>query len=466
MIKIVGSLVLAFVLLSCNDTDDLKVVKIDESKPFTVAVKKDRSYYQAEKIVAHLKDMKVPAYIIEKGDEGNKWYYVATGAFKSKEEAESFKAEFKEKYNLKIDSVLSYSDFTQEEKQNLAEGVPPRQEMKKIPAENPDVPNAVLETVEMVPLSNAFYIGQMSLLNFTQGHYKDIVDLKLSLDLPRGVSLWFLNSYGFAFSEVVLTDNLYGDRVTLDILRLKNDEGVGSLSSEIADKILATGEYEIEEKKPVSIKAYVPLSGYVVTILTKGTKKSAGKKRDYYVLVDADYQYLFIVQSVEKDDEILRRLIAEIGKSEGLKDYSEFWNSFYLIPQNLEGDVFLGYSTARLGWDYVHSKGDSKWARRMLYHWEYAMHFYAPGKGLWKYAAFDLNTDSYRKNTWYHYSDQLGNVPKRNFCGTLGHYVGGWGGNEVNYPFDRYILVASSYSGLGEQDLICRAEKFQYVCKR
>lgn len=58
---ILGAILFLGVLAGC-----LEVEKISEKKPYAVAVKRERSYYQAQKIAEHLADIGVPAYVVEK----------------------------------------------------------------------------------------------------------------------------------------------------------------------------------------------------------------------------------------------------------------------------------------------------------------------------------------------------------------------------------------------------------------
>lgn len=341
-----------------------------------------------------------------------------------------------------------------------------QEERKRIPAQTPDVPAAVLSIVRKVPGSNAFYIGKMNLVNLDLDDVRKIYSLGLSTDLPRGVKLSYFAGHGRAFAEVRLVDNLYGDKVTFEILNLKPGENAGELASEIADSILATGDYDVEEKEPYLVRAYDWLEGYRVIIEIPPTKRSAARRRSYTVVGDRSNEYLFIVQDAGRDDpERIARLLAQIGKSNGLEDYDEFWNSFYLIPKNLEGDVFIAYSSEKMGPSYARSKGNAPWAKRIVGHWTYSLYFLAPKKGVWSYGVFDLLTGPYCGKTWEIYSKQVWESDLR-FCGTRGHAIEFAGQvTELNYRFDRYVLTINPRSGsFTQRSLISRAERFQYAC--
>jgi hypothetical protein len=336
-------------------------------------------------------------------------------------------------------------------------------ETKRLNLSKPDVPEVVFETVAQVPESHAFFIHRMGLVNFSQGHLGNLTAGRLHLDLPRGVGLNYLKGKGEAFTEVILMDNIYGDRVTFDVLRLQPGLDGNEVASDIADRILATDQYEVEEKSPYSITAFVPLSGYKIEILTKATRKAPAKMRAYYILADSRNEYIFIVQSVEKDYATLASLMRSIGRGNGLKDYDEFWNSFYLMPKRMDGDVFVAYSTEKMGWDYAKAKDYAPWAKRIVGHWTYSMYFYTPGKGMWLYTVFDLLTAPYGEKTWSIYKNYISiRREQRNFCRTRGYVEL----DELSYGYDRYILTVNPFSvgNFSKNALVEKASRFQYVC--
>ncbi len=445
-----------------------EVEKVSEKKPYAVSVKKERSYYQAQKIVEHLADLGIPSYVVEKGEDKDRYYHVVTKPFRTEDEAENFREHLASK-EMEKGEIFSFDDLSEEERKNLANRkIYMQEERKRIPAETPDVPRSILSTIRKVPGSNAFYIGRMNLVNLDLTDKGKIYSLGLSTDLPRGVKLSYFAEHGNAFAEIRLVDNLYGDQVTFEILNLKPGENAETLASEIADDILATGEYDVEEKIPYFVASYDGLGGYRVTIEVPATKKSAAKQRSYTIVGDRSSEYLFIVQDAGRDDpERISRLLSQIGKSNGLEDYDEFWNSFYLIPKNLDGDVFIAYASEKMGPSYARTRGNALWAKRIVGHWTYSMYFYAPKKGVWNYAVFDLLTEPYCGKTWEIYSKQVWEAGL-NFCGTRGHVIKNWGTiTELNYRFDRYVLTINPHSGnFSQSSLISRAERFQYACGR
>ena len=84
-----------------------------------------------------------------------------------------------------------------------------------------------------------------------------------------------------AFVEVIYRDNLYGDRVTIDIGKLKKINKINSsflyfdndsneeISSYYADLILNTGDYTIESKEKFQLMVNIILVGIKLKLKQK-----------------------------------------------------------------------------------------------------------------------------------------------------------------------------------------------------
>lgn len=68
-------------LVACNKVT--KVEPFSEEKPLSVEITKERSYYQADRIVKRLAKMGMEAYVLEETTEDGQWYRVTSGAFAS-----------------------------------------------------------------------------------------------------------------------------------------------------------------------------------------------------------------------------------------------------------------------------------------------------------------------------------------------------------------------------------------------
>ena len=137
-----------------------EVEKVSGKKPYAVSVKKERSYYQAQKIVEHLADLGIPSYVVEKGEDKDRYFHVVSKPFQTEDEAENFR-EHLASMEMEKGEIFSFDDLSEEERKNLANRkIYMQEERQRIPAETPDVPRSILSTIRKVPGSNAFYISQ------------------------------------------------------------------------------------------------------------------------------------------------------------------------------------------------------------------------------------------------------------------------------------------------------------------
>lgn len=137
-----------------------EIEKVSGKKPYAVSVKKERSYYQAQKIVEHLADLGIPSYVVEKGEDKDRYFHVVSKPFQTEDEAENFR-EHLASMEMEKGEIFSFDDLSEEERKNLANRkIYMQEERQRIPAETPDVPRSILSTIRKVPGSNAFYISQ------------------------------------------------------------------------------------------------------------------------------------------------------------------------------------------------------------------------------------------------------------------------------------------------------------------
>jgi hypothetical protein len=102
--------------------------------------------------------------------------------------------------------------------------------------------------------------------------------------------------------------------------------------------------------------------------------------------------------------------------------------------------------------------------------WDYKMYFYAPSKGVWAYSVRDMVTRNKSQacyNLFLKIKDASDKIP---ICGTKGAKSSTYYGSlmEISFSADRYILylnpMGSALGNFTANDLITRAERFQYVC--
>lgn len=456
------------------------VESFSDDKPLALRIRRERSFFQAEKISKRLLRMGVDSYIVRDSTaEDGVWYVVAYGAFSSVDSLEASRVRLDTVFHLVADAVdvSSFDSLSRVPVRSVRKS----EEVRRIDANAPNVPSVVSDVVKKYPQSDNFQIKSLAVLSLDGegvGYAQN-----LSIDMPRGVSLSKLRKEGCrSLASAVLRDNLYDDIVSLQVVRAPERMEVNpasvvplpdcspsclvmrNLASEIADLILASGNYDSPIKETYAVRCfYSLLTGYHVAFAEKGGVRS------YYILADEAGDYLYIAQCGRADDREVVELVASIGSSDvGLAGYDEFYNTFYLLAdEGCDGDRFVGYGIEKLGRSYARSKGNAAWARRMVGCWTANFFFVNESKGAWAFSVFDL-VSSGRQRVIYNdlYMSRFGASDRRTIYGLDGVAVRGFFGilSEVNFGVKRYVVALNGDVGYTERDLIMRAEALQFEC--
>jgi hypothetical protein len=421
----------AITFSSCNYIQELKEkiknkiglndeVKISEKVPYSVQIKKLRSYYKAKDIEQRAKKKGVVAYIVSEESEDGNWYRILSGSEQSIDKIEELKKEIQIKLSINNLQIINYQNIKEKLEVNISENI---QESKRINSKKPDLPNKIFSLIEKFPRDDNFIVKNFFLVNCPDSvknirRYK--VGYSLDLDLPRGISLKKLMEKSKCIAEVIYEDNLFGDKVTIDIISLKKNHGIDlddfqkasflssnqktkqlKIANYFAEKILSTDDYYFEEKVKISISSKFNslksilfddrqnFNGYKVIIKPKKNKEIF---RTYFILVSDDLSTLVFSQSTDKSDEEIIEIIQQIGKSNGLNDYDEFYNSFYTLPRTIN-DEFICFATEKLTAKYAKDRNNAKWSKKMVGHWVTTAHFYAKETKNWSVSLFDLLND-------------------------------------------------------------------------
>lgn len=417
--------------------------------------------------------MGIEGYIVygEVEDDGGKWFRVLTGASDSTIELRRIEEEWRHKYKLPELKIRARTDFFVSPE--LVRD--PRKYRESLTVgRKPAVPDAVMETVRKFPYSVDYLIESMSVLSagpskddakkFAAGHRK------VELDLPRGIKKKLLREQCEVFSEVVYEDNVFGDSVTVNVLKMREGHQiVGSIPSYYAQRILDTDEYAVEIAETVAVDGGSSLKGFKVMLETK-----KGQLRTYFVVSDPSGEWVYFSQSTAKTEEQMRAFLQMIGQSGGMLEYPEFHNTFYAIPDELgDGELFVGFALSRLRRRYARSKGYAKWAKAYVGYWSSHAMFKDPKKGNWSFALYDMLRPERREEVTALY-DKKTAVKALDVYGTAGNIVYGkrWSRRrgryiktvaEINWPYDRYtVMVNNAESGwLGKASLLERANSLQ-----
>lgn len=464
-----------------NEKETKEIVEqFSQDKPYTIEIKRFRSFYHAQELEKRLRSMGIPAYtyaIQDEQDEKSKWFVIATGAEKDSVDISKLRVELEIEHSLE---ELTVNNFENQDSLFLDLSTAEKEESKKIYANKPDIPESVFNLIKMFPENNMFVLKNVSLHNFpdveNSRRFRSVF-YDASLDLPRGVSERYITDHASAFAEVIYEDNLYGDQVTVEIMQVRSYDGIlediaedsvfikkksadalpRNIAWSFAKRILNTGRYKTETYEPIYVKAFSDLYGYKVVI-----EPRTDYLRTYMILVDTKGEYVLFSQSTEKTPDELLKYLADFGKSDGILEYGEFYNTFFTIPSCLDDeDLFLGFSSEILDRGYARSKGYTDWSLAMVGHSTSTAHFY--NKGLrkeWSCSAFDLITEGKKD---YIYGDLYANHDSRgkeevDVRDRQGFYVGGYS-KEVNFStLGRHIMAIN---GLSKDDLLDRARRFQ-----
>jgi len=468
----------------------IKVEKFSKSKPYAVKICRERSYFQADKISSRINGMGIHSYIIQFSDTIEKtgdWFQIMCGAIENQDSAAQLKTYLSQAFSINKAEIVSFNDYKGAE---IDIDSTELDELRRINSQRPDVPEHILDLAKTFPDNNSLYVNNLSVINSPEDPnlmtgYGMIYRLKL--DLPRGISRKELLEATDCFAEVVYHDNLYGDKVTVDIgilrkqetvankasiLGLKDDNKQKEIANDYAEQILNTGEYPTEKKEYIEIKAANILKGYKVTISLWNNQQ-----RTYLVLVDQNVKYLIFSQSTDKTEEELVKVLQGVGKGDGLLNYGEFFNTFYTLPDKMPQDErFVAFSLSRLDKNYARNKSYTRWAKEMVGHWQASGYFRNSRKGNWSYSLFDLLTEdeqNYIYKTLY-WRDQSKNKLTINVLDTKGIHVTSKKFNwkkfktihttlEINFGVGRYVCAIdnSEKSWLSKKDILQRAEALQ-----
>lgn len=465
--------------IACGHNPKSEIKKISDPSPFSIEIKRERSYFQAEKVNSRLQADGYKSYIMSVEDSiaGGQWYAVMIGAETDSATADSIKSLLEEKLNIDSLAILDYTDSGKIILDPDSVGIPER---KQITAQKPKVPENIFQVIQKFPNSNMFYIKSIEIVNCDyDGELSNISNNLYHIDLPRGIYIKHMIKYADAWAETIYNDNIYGDPVTIDVIKLSddhdltqkvikssmlpvdNDEYQFKIAEHFADLILGTDEYAVEVKEEISEQAYNTLKGYKVVLETK-----SGILRTYLVLVDQESQFLFFCQSIKKSLEDLQAVVRLIGKGIGMNEFDEFYNAFYLIPSEFpENDTFLTFSMYKLDWSYAKSKGYTSWSKKMVGHWHAQTNFVHTTQGLWSFSIFDMLTAPKVDNIYYTlYSNERDTDDYIEIWGKTGFRIDSWysGLEEINFAHDRFISCVNRNGELDIDDMINRAHLIQF----
>jgi len=441
------SFFLILILPSCSSK------QINEESPYAIQLKEVRSYYKALDIQERLEEYGVESYILSEETNDGNWYRVLSGAEKSIDDIKNHRKE--------LESLTSMTDFEiinfQKIEDNLVLDFEDNlSERKRLKSKKPNIPEKIYNLVNKFPEDKNFIIKSFFVTN-SPDSINEIRKFKASYDnikhdLPRGIYMKSLMKKSNAIAEVIYEDKLFGDRVTLDIIQLKEgldlglteNTNIGSkeIANYFAELILETGNYVFEDKLKIKVSSFQKLSGYKVTIQPKRNKEDL---RKYFCLVSKDSRFLVFSQSTDKTDEEIIDIIEELGESDGLASYDEFYNAFYALPTTCNiNDEFISIYCEKLTWSYARSRGYAKWAKKIVGHWRTIANFSGEENNNWSVSFFDLlnnsNVDLVYNNLYINDRKSSRNSDIIDVLNKQGVVFTGKYPTELSFPGNRFVV--------------------------
>lgn len=465
------------------------VVKFSENNPFALKIARERSYYQADKVSKRVNNMGLHAYIVEISDtldNSGSWFQILYGAIPTQDSATQLQHYLSENFHFNKLEIVNYSNYS-DAKFDI--DTTELSELHRIQSIQPDIPEDIYQLVKIFPDNNSLYINELSVVNSPE-RLENLIGVgtiySLKLDLPRGISRKKLLQSTTCFAEVIYRDNLFGDKIILDIGKLRSSEAkiqTGAILNnpenrqkeiayEYADLVLNTGEYVTEKMEEIEIQSNTLLKGFKVSISLWNNQL-----RTYLILVDESLQFLIFSQSTDKTEKELIEILEGIGRGGGLQDYDEFYNTFFTMPDKLsDNEAFTAFTLNRLEDSYAKNKGYARWAKEMMGHWQASAYFTNQIKGGWSYSIFDLldaEDQNYIYKTLY-WNEQSKNKEIINIYGTKGIHVTQKKFNwkkfknvsttlEINFGLGRYVCAVDNTEDalFSKNELIRRAESLQ-----
>jgi len=469
---LISALFISFFLQWCSSEN----IKINDQTPYAVEVAKARSYYKAYDISERLDGLGVEAYIMLEESENGNWYKVLSGGETSLEEIKLYQKEIQNKLKSNELSIVNYQTIKDQLVLNYKDSL---KENKRISSKKPNVPEKLFQVINKFPEDKSFIVKSYFIVNSPDsikhlGRFKEAFDLKH--DLPRGITLYNLMEKSEAIAEVIYEDNLFGDQVTIDVVRLKSDLGIElgpnkknhafEVANYFSDLILNTGEYNLEDKLKMNISSYEKFYGYKVTIEPEKKKNSL---RTYFVLVSRDLKNLVFSQSTEKSDDEIKNILESLGNSDGLASYDEFHNSFYALPSNcFIDDEFICFYSKKLTNTYAKDRNYANWSKKMVGHWQSTAVFEGSKNKSWSISFFDILND---KKVALIYDDLYVKSQKSNSLrkevnmsdGKVGIIGNASYPDEFSFPGNRFIVSINNKSNgrLNEEKMMTISDCLQ-----
>ena len=436
-------------------------LEFNEQNKFGVLLSKVRSAKHSKIIHERVRDMEISSTVvaIQDTEDDGYWYQIIVGSSDNFDEIVQIREQLEQDFGFEDLSIVNFDEISH----LISEAAKSTStEVEKIDADEPDIPSVAFETIKEFPFTNFFFVQRLTLYvspKLGEKSHHSSMKKVVSNDLPRGISRSSLLKQTQAFAEAVFVDNIYDDSVTINILKMHPRSELdieGNVLEYFAQKILDTGRYRTELTEDFVMENKPSWRGVKVTIEPK-----SNYFRKYILIQDTESDWVYFSQSTKKTDEDMKKILRQIGQSNGLLQYDEFYNTFYTLPASLSPeDEFQGFDMSRIRSSYAKGKGYRLWAKRCVGHWRSTGFFYHDEKGPWSYGLFDLLSKQNVDKTYNLYVNDGYSKTKIDVFGTIGRYVleDRWSKRkyktykwplEINFPQQRYLCMINNASDRG-----------------
>jgi hypothetical protein len=336
------------------------IEQANETKPYTVFVKRYREEEDAQNAITRLRKKKHPAYIIPKMQENNEiWYDVQVGAYPSIDSASNALLSLYQDA-LKNSSITTYQDyisnyiaFTNSPSSVRTTYIPPRD----IPTMHTDI----VETLYRFPVNSDYSIVWFCsaipnyYYKYSGDDFSDGYRIKYWL-VPSVKPLRELFWNSDALAQASYYDKLFEHTIHTTVFKVKNDYSISTaLSSPPGETVVSNIQYKTQ----------------MGIIYGNIYSESTNQNRYTFVGHYNTSNYVVVYRSFNAQLDHLTEFINKDTRKEGILFYPEVYRNFSFLKKesSAENNMLFFITLNRLGWEYAKERDNAWWARSMVGHW-------------------------------------------------------------------------------------------------
>lgn len=364
-------------------------------------------------------------------------------------------------------------------------------EDKRINANEPAVPSSIMDIIKLYPKNDKYSLEEVILISFGEGYgisshigYK-CLNHKIPFD-ANGHKLDDFKDMGFSgFCAVKYKDSIFQKEILFHIAKFEGKFN----PKEVLEKLFSNKEFDKQmfseftdykynanptrdlmvtccqsfsktrikdskkEQKPIELDNG-RLIGYKVT-----NQPQDKEYENYYILTDKEGQYLYMVKSTKENDNELIEFISQIGKTQGLLDNDDFYNSFYTIPDHIvSNQKMTAYCLRKADKSDLGREPKTDLDKRIIGKWVTEVFFANSTGHFWDYELFDLNSKKDSKLTYKLLKENVKiKKTERGIYGESGFYTSEF----IVFPYDNYFVFSFYDQSVSISEATKRLEMIQ-----